>query len=239
MRKNGLCAAGVLALLLAAIACSKSSDSDIPDTSGSLQVFQMVPGNDLFDVVLDTTIIGSNLGYGDHTDGYRSFRAQKYSLWIYPAGNHATALLGGELNLRNGKQFSAFLTLDHANTLRLLVTEDDNAPSATGNARVRVVDLCDPYVRPEGSNNDRALPLDFYLDYKDSTSVPMFRAVTYGAVRSAEIIPRSYELDINWQDSSMVLQTVPLQVDSGRVYTLVATGDVLGDTFKMWQFENK
>lgn len=239
--KNRTRAALVLFLLSAAIACSKS-DGDIPDTRGSLLVFNMIPGTAKFDVLLDTVTLGSSLAYGGNSGAYKEFRAQKYELWVYPAGNRTTPVMGGELNLRNGKNLSAFLTVDHNDTLSVLLTEDDNTPAATAaNARMRVIDLSDPYRRVGTGNNQQQLPLDIYLNYKDSSSTPVYRALTYGAVtQPAEILAGSHIVNINWTDSSLILQKVPFTAEAGKVYTLIATGDAKDTTstttFKMFQY---
>jgi hypothetical protein len=230
----------VLLLICGAGACGKDSEDDIPDTRGRLLVYQMIPGGARFDVLLDTATLGSNLAYGESTNTYREFRAQKYNLYVYPAGNHTVPIMAGELNLRHGKNLSAFLTADRNDTLRVLVAEDDNTISTTsGNARMRIINLSNSYFEVgSGANTTRRdLPLDFYLNYVDEKSQPVYRALNYGAVTApAEIRLGNYDVDINWTDSSKVLQTFPFRADSGKVYTLIATGDARGTNFKMFQF---
>lgn len=236
--KNWTRAALVLVLLFAAIACSKDSESDIPDTRGGLMVFQMIPGDVKFDVMLDTVTLGSNMAFGDNTGSYKEFRAQKYNLFVYLAGNHTAPIMGGELNLRHGKNLSAFLTVDHNDTLQVFVTEDDNTPSTiAGNARMRVINLSDPYRKVGTGNNQQQLPLDFYLEYVDKKSVPVFKSLTYGTVTEpAEIRAGNRRLDINWVDSSKILQSVSFRADSGKVYTMITTGDPRTANFKLWQY---
>lgn len=235
--KNWIRAAFVLFLLSAAVACSKS-DGDIPDTRAQLLVFNMIPGSAAFDVLVDTVTLGSNMAYGGNSGAYRAFRAQKYELMVYEAGNHTTPVMGGELNLRNGKRLSAFLTVDSKNAPSVLLTEDDIAPSATPSyAKMRIVDLSDPYRQVGTGTNQQQLPLDIYLDYKDSTSIPVFKGVTYlGATAFAEITSVKHSLDINWVDSSKTLQKVPFTPEAGKVYTLIATGDPKTTAFKMFQY---
>jgi hypothetical protein len=237
--KNWTRAALVLCLLSAAIACSKS-DGDIPDTRASLLVFNMIPGSAKFDVLLDTVALGSNLAYGDNSGRYRDFRAQKYDLLVYEAGNHTTPVMGGELNLTNGKHLSAFLTVDSKNRPGVLLTEDDITPSPTPTlAKMRIVDLSDPYRQVGTGGNQQQLPLDIYLDYKDKSSVPVYKAVTYfGVTAPAEITAASHSVDFNWTDSSKTLQSVPFTAEAGKVYTLIATGDPKTTAFKMFQYVN-
>lgn len=236
--KNWIRAAFVLFLLSAAVACSKS-DGDIPDTRAGLLIFNMIPGDAKFDVLLDTAVLGNNLAYGDNTGTYKEFRARKYDLWVYPAGNHTTPVMAGELNVRNGKNLSAFLTVDSKKNMSVLLTEDVNTPSSIATyAKFRVVDLTDPYRTVGTSGNTQRLPLDFYLNYVDKKSIPVFKGLTYGAVTGpAEIVGGTYRVDINWLDSSKTLQKVPFTAEAGKVYTLIATGDALSTgNFKMFQY---
>jgi len=235
--KNWIRAAFVLFLLSAAVACSKS-DGDIPDTRAELLVFNMIPGSAKFDILLDTATLAGGLAYGDNSGAYRAFRAQKYDLMVYEAGNHTTAVMGGELNLTNGKRLSAFLTVDSKNVPRVLLTEDDITPSSTpSNAKMRIVDLSDPYRQVGTGANQQQLPLDIYLDYKDKTSVPVFKSVTYfGVTAFAEITSVPHRLDINWVDSTKTLQKVPFTAEAGKVYTFIATGDPKNTTFRMFQY---
>jgi hypothetical protein len=223
----------VLLLLAAAIACGKTSDTDIPNTSAGVMVFNMAPNAAAFDVLVDTVTVGSNLAYGENSTTYKRFRAQKYNLWVYAAGNHSTALLGGELNLRNGHDYSVFLTIDSTNTLRVLLTQDDHTlPAEKANASIRVIDLSDPYVKVGTGTNKQSLALDFYLD-----TIRLYRRLGYGAVTSfTEVVGHSYEAHWNWVDSSLILQRTPLAPEPGKVYTLIATGNVLNSTYKLWQF---
>ncbi|WP_298737422.1 DUF4397 domain-containing protein [uncultured Chitinophaga sp.] len=234
--KNRIRAACVLFLLFAAVACSKS-DGDIPDTRAELLVFNMIPGSAKFDIMLDTATLGGDLAYGDNSGAYRAFRAQKYDLLVYEAGNHTTPVMGGELNLRNGKRLSAFLTVDSRNVPRVLLTEDNiKPPAGLTNAQMRIVDLCDPYRRVGTGNNQQQLPLDIYLDYKDSTSIPVYKAVTYFRVTDfAEITAMQHSVDFNWLDST-TLQSVPFNAESGKAYTLIATGNPLDASFRMFQY---
>jgi hypothetical protein len=235
--KNWILAAFVGLLLSAAAACSKS-DGDIPDTRADLLVFNMIPGSAKFDVLVDTVTLGNNLAYGDNSGNYRRFRAQKYELMVYEAGNHTTPIMGGELNLRNGKRLSAFLTVDSKNNPGILLTEDDNTPSAVPTlAKMRIVDLSDPYRQVGTGTNTQQLPLDIYLDYKDRSSVPVYRAVTYfGVTDPAEITAGDHTVYFNWTDSTLTLQRVPFTAEAGKVYTLIATGDPKTTNFKMFQY---
>jgi len=230
----------IIFLLAAAIACGKNSDSDLPDTSASVRVYQFVDSNTAhFDFKLDTVTLGTNLGYGENTT-YRPFRAQKYNFYVYPAGS-TVPILAGELNLRNGKHLSALLCRNHLNVLQLVVLDDGLAPpSVAANARIRVVNLCDTYYTIEGRNNLQALSLDFRIRWGTNDTLRIFDGIAYGAATSSpEIRANPYQVDFNFRDSSKVLGTFPLKADSGKVYTLVTTGDAMDKTrFKMWTLQS-
>lgn len=230
----------IIFLLAAAVACGKDSDSDLPDTSSSVRIYQFVDSATArFDFKLDTVTLGSNLGYGENT-AYKQFRAQKYSFYVYAAGSTAP-ILGGELNLRNGKHLSALLCRNHLNVLQLVVLDDDLAPpSVAANSRIRVVNLCDTYYSIPGRNNLQALSLDFRIRWGTNDTLRIFDGIAYGAATSApEIRANPYQVDFNFRDSSLVLGTFPFQADSGKVYTLVTTGTATNKaSFKMWKLQN-
>ncbi|HEU4553060.1 MAG TPA: DUF4397 domain-containing protein [Chitinophaga sp.] len=230
----------IICLLAVAVACSKDSDSDLPDTHSGVRVFQMVPdANARFDFKLDTITLGSNLGYGENTGAYKQFRAEKHNFYIYPAGS-STPIMGGELTLRNGYNLSAYLTVDHLDTLRLLVTQDDlTPPTGPGNAHIKYINLCDTYVKVPNSTRTQPLALDFYFDYADRDSLLVYRSVGFANITDVrEILATSYKVNFNFRDSSLVLQTAQMKLDSGKVYTLVTTGNANDATFKMWTFQN-
>ncbi|KAA2241649.1 DUF4397 domain-containing protein [Chitinophaga agrisoli] len=239
-------AALALLLLIAAIACNKNSDSDLPDTRGGITVYQMLPSYTVsLDFVLDTAIIGSNLGYGQSSGPYKYFRAQNYKLLIYPAGVRDDTLLTTELSVRNGHNISVFLYADSTNLVRLRTTDDDLTPPSTETPRskIRVVDLADVSVLVDGSKNLQPLAMDVFVDYIDEKSIPVFRSVSFGAITpSLEILAQDKDLDFNWRDSSKVLQTARLNAQEGKIYTLVTTigkGKPITDTsFRLWQFIN-
>ncbi len=246
LMKNWIQTAVALVLLMAAIACNKNSESDLPDTSGGITVYQMIPNYTAsFDFVLDTTTIGSNLGYGQSSGAYKQFRAQNYKLFIYPAGNRADTLAVRDVSIRNKHDLSVFLFTDSANLANIIITDDDlSLPSTVSpRAKIRVVDLADTWVRPTGSTNRQPLALDVFINYVNKQTPPVFRGVAFGAVTpSVEILAQEKPLNFNWRDSSYTMQTVQLNALEGKIYTLVATVGArkpLTDTsFRLWQFTN-
>jgi hypothetical protein len=226
----------ILIVALVITSCKKDSDSAIPVTSSGLMVFDAVPGNVKFDVVLDTISVFNDLGYGEHT-GYKQFRARKYTLMIFQAGNRTTPLAGGEINLRNNRFYSAFLGVDVNNALVLMATEDVlDGPKTAGNAQLRVVDLSDTRY---GTNSTR-IQLDYYTD-----TTKIFSRVSFGNITPFQEIKGDslYKLDARWADSSLSIlkkDKVPFSAKANGIYTIVTSGNALDpNDIKLFEVINK
>lgn len=219
-------------LLVAAgmIACNKDSDSSIPDTSAAINVFLAVP-DAKFDVLLDTVSIGSDLGMGEST-GYHKFRAQRYTLYIYPAGNRTTPVAGGQVSLRNNHYSSVFLSRDNNKVLRAMIVEDDLKPPTTANTgKLRIVNLSDTY-----ASTFQTLRLDFYVD-----SSLRYQRINYlNATDFQEIPIGAHTRDVRWADSSLSLlqNNLPdFTVEDRKIYSWIAIGNALvKDSFKLVEF---
>lgn len=224
----------LLFIVAGIIACNKNSDSSIPDTSSNINVFLAVP-DERYDVVIDTSSIGSDLGYGEST-GYHSFQAKRYTLLIYPAGNHTVPIGGGEISLRNGHYYSVFLSENNGGALQLLAVEDKLAPSTPNYGRVRFINLSDTYV-----NAATRLTLDVYVD-----SVRFFRRQSYlAATDFAEVPVGTRAVDIRYADSSLSLMGTnshSYEIQDQKQYTIIGYGDALDTshtgTFKLTTFEH-
>ena len=220
-------------MLTGFVACNSDGDTAIPNTSSNINVFIAVPGEQ-YDVAIDTTFIGSNLGAGESTS-YKSFRAQRYTLSIYPAGNHTTALIAGQISMRNDYTYSVFLSKDHTGALRLLAVQDKLTPlpdAFTG--KLRIVNLSDTYNSGGGSVN-----LDFYV--KDLTDTARFQNLNYLAVTPFTAFQAgSYDRDIRYADSSLSLlgkNTAAFTVVDGKFTSWIVYGNALvSDSFKLAEF---
>ncbi|PSL29715.1 DUF4397 domain-containing protein [Chitinophaga ginsengisoli] len=211
------------------IACNKNSDSSIPETSSNINFFTAVPGRE-YDVLIDTTTIGSAVGYGEST-GYHSFLAKRYTLRIYPAGNHTVAIGGGEISLRNGHYYSVFLSLDNTRTLQLRLVEDHLAPSRANFGKVRYINLSDTYTTPTSR-----LTLDMYVD-----NVRIFRRQGYlAATDFAEVSVGTRNVDLRYADSSLSLMgnnSHSYEIQDQKQYTIIGYGNVRNvDSFKLVTF---
>ncbi len=225
-------------ILIAAliISCKKDSDSAIPVTSSSLMIFQAVPGPAKFDVVLDTFSVGNDLAYGENT-GYKQFRARKYTLMVFPAGNRTNPVAGGEINLRNNRFYSAFLGVDTDNGLVLMAAEDElDAPKVAGNAKLLVVNLSDTRY---GTGNTRLL-LDYYTD-----TTKILPRVGFGNITPFKEIKgdSTYKIDARWADSSLSVlkkEKETLVSKANGIYTIVTSGNALDpNDIKLFQVINK
>ncbi|MCF6405694.1 DUF4397 domain-containing protein [Chitinophaga filiformis] len=220
----------VLLLIVAGVmACSKDSDSSIPETSSSINFFTAVP-NQEFDVTIDTASIGTGLGYGEST-GYHAFQAKRYTLLIYRAGNHTTPIGGGEVSLRNGHYYSVFLSQNNSRTLQLLLVEDNLAPSKPNFGKVRFINLSDTYV-----NAATRLTLDFYVD-----GVRNFRRQSYQASTDFLEVPvGTRNVDVRYADSSLSLMGANsrnYEIQDQKQYTIIGYGNALkADSFKLATF---
>jgi hypothetical protein len=222
---------GILALLFA-LACNKTSDSDLPVTKSGLMVYNMVPGESKFDALIDTTLLGENLPFGGQTGGFREFRAKKYTLNIFLAGNRDRPLFRGEINLRNNRYYSAFLTVDTQNVVRVVGAEDDLQAPPADVAKVRFINLSDSYVTR--GRVTEPLPFDFYLELNRIS-----RRLPYtGVTPFVSIMNGKYQVDVRYPDSTLSLQKFQLQADSGKIYTIVTTGTRKDNNLKVTQFIN-
>jgi hypothetical protein len=219
----------VILLITGFIACNKNSDSSIPVTSSSINVFLAVPGRQ-FDVMIDTATIGTNLGAGQST-GYHNFLAKRYTLYIYATGNHQTPVAGGQISLRNGHFSSVFLSLDHNNSLRLQAIEDNLTPPAANMGNLRIVNLSDTY-----DTLPSQVTLDFFLG-----DTLRFQRISYTAITGFIPVQAGTHIrDIRYADSSLSLRgTIDSNfvVEDRKIYSWIVYGNALvADSFKLVSF---
>ena len=221
----------ILALAAGIWACNKDSDSSIPDTKSNINVFIANPDN-AYDIVLDTTTLGTSLVLGEYT-GYKTFQAKRYSLYIYPAGRRDTILIDGQISLRNGHYYSVFFGKNHNNVLQLLAAEDKLGANSSKVGYLRVVDLSDTYY-----TSSAALNLDFYLD-----SLEEFSGISYlGVANFKQVSIGSHKRDVRWIDSSLSLlynNIDTFHVEAGKSCSWIVYGNALvADSFKVVNFQH-
>lgn len=222
----------LILLVTGFVACNSKDDTAIPDTSSNINVFTGVAGAQ-YDIAIDTTFIGTNVGEGEST-GYKSFRAQRYTLNIYLAGNHTTPVASGQISMRNDYYYSVFLSRDHNSTLRLLAVRDVLTTPTALHGMVRIVDLSDSY------NSDlQSVNLDFSLaDLSDTTRFQSLTYLTVTAFTSFEA--GTFDRHINYADSSLSLlgnNGSTFTVLDGKLTSWIVYGNALvRDSFKLVEF---
>ena len=225
----------LILLVTGFVACnSNKDDSAIPDTSSNINVFIAVQGAQ-YDISIDTTFIGSNIGAGEST-GYKSFRAQRYTLNIYPAGNHTTPVGSGQISMRNDYHYSVFLSRDHNGVLRLVAVQDLLTAPDAHSSKIRIVNLSDTY----GSSAE-SVNLDFTVaDLADTTR---FKNLNYLSITAfTPIVGGSHDLHINYADSSLSLigkNESSFTVPDGKISSFIVYGNALkADSFKLVEFKH-
>lgn len=220
----------VLLVIIAGIyACNKNSDSSIPDTTSYLNVFVANPDAN-YDIVLDTTALGTDLSLGEYT-GYKSFTARRYTLAIFATGDREDTLIQGQISLRNNHYYSIFFEKNHNGVLQLLATEDKIG--STSNRTVgylRVVNLSDSY----DTAGTVATIMDFGID-----GTEVFSNIGYlGYSVFKEITPGGHTRDIRDADSTS-LNTASFSIEAGKSYSWIIYGNALvADSFKVVTFEH-
>jgi len=217
----------LVCIIAGIIACNKDSDSSIPDTTSNINVFTAVP-DEQYDIVVDTTTIGQNIGYGEST-GYHAFQAKRHNLWVFETGNRADTLGRLQVSLRNNHYYSLFLARNNNGITQALIVEDVFRPSTSGFGRIRYINLSDTYV-----NAATRLTLDVYMD-----TVRYFRRESFLATTDfVELAQGTYPVVIKYADSSKVLNgTDILKVDDQKQYTIITYGNALKiDSFRVSQY---
>ncbi|HEY9259517.1 DUF4397 domain-containing protein [Chitinophaga sp.] len=204
----------VLALLGA---CKKNSDSAVPDTHGNFEFVNATYAALEFNIKLDTINFASNVAYKTST-GYKSYLAKKYNLIITTSDRPDIILVNQELFLRNNRYYTAFMGIDSAKAgLAMILTEDDLSAPRADSAKFRVIDFSQAF-KP----NRAPLGLDVYA----GNPTVIFKGLTFPS--QTAFVPlrgdSTYTMKFNYVDSSLVLKSIPLAAQKGKVYTLVTAG---------------
>jgi Domain of unknown function (DUF4397) len=203
----------VLALLGA---CKKNSDSAVPDTHGNFMFVNATYSRLQFNIKLDTINFASNVAYKAST-GYKSYLAKKYNLIITTSDRPDIILVNQELFLRNNRYYTAFMGIDSTQTvLSMILTEDDLSTPKGDSAKFRVINFS------QGFRVNRApLGIDVFAG-----SPRIFRGLTFPSQTSFVSLKgdSTYTMNFNYVDSNLVLKSIPLATQKGKVYTLVTAG---------------
>lgn len=216
----------LLAVIAGIWACNKDSDSSIPDTTSYINVFVANPDAS-YDVVLDTTTLGTGLTLGQYTD-YKSFTAKRYNLYIFATGDRTDTLIQGQISLRNNHHYSVFFEKNHNDVLQLLATEDQVGTGSKTVGYLRIVNLSDTYL-----SSGAAMVLDFDVD-----GTRTYTNIGYlGASVFKELTPGAHTLDIRSVSDSVSRlygNAADFTIEAGKSYSFIAYGNALkSDSFKV------
>lgn len=212
----------LLILLTGFWACKKDSDSSIPHTNSNVNVFSLIDNVQFkYDIKLDTTLVGT-IGPGENT-GYHGFQARRYNMNIYHAG--MSDLLGSvQVSLRNGHNYSVFLSVDHTGGIIVRTVDDIYTLPQKGYSLLRLVDQNDSYYNPTSLGFGSPLIFDYVLD----DSVVVFPRLNYQAITQFIAVPAGvHPWDVRWTDSTLTLlpnRDTTFNFEDGKVYSWIIYG---------------
>ncbi|SJZ47661.1 protein of unknown function [Chitinophaga eiseniae] len=221
----------VLGWLIVMTACKKNSDSAIPVTASSFMFFNGVR-DVVYDIWLDTTLIMKNVAFGQSTP-YREMRAQLYTIRVVDHNRPKDTIRVGQINLRNKRIFSTYVGFDSANTrLVAMAVEDDLTPAPPENMKLRIVNLSWAF-RPNG----QSATVDLF-----SRTTPIFRGMGSPQFTNFAILPGDSTYPFNFRrndDTTVVPNQFPFKAETGKIYTVVLTGNAMTSTlFKTFTITN-
>ncbi len=180
-----------------------------------LAPFAMDPGTAVT-VTLNGTPVLTGFEFADSTAYLDIPAGITHTVEIFAAGS-ATPAISAEINLEEGKDYSA-VAVGGANgfPLELLALEDDNAAPAAGNFKLRLGHLA-PFAAGAGTLADVRL--------QDGTLI--LDDVPFGAVAGYLELPAgTYDLKITTPDGGTILiDPLPVTFGAGDIVTAFAVGD--------------
>jgi hypothetical protein len=201
------------ALCVSVLALSSCTENPAPTPKSSVLVTHAsydAPGVDL---LVDNTVINTSaLTYPNNT-GYIELNAGTRNIKVNAAGT-STTVIEEDINFEENKDYSLFA----ANTLSAIeavLTEDNLATPASGNAHVRFMHLS-----PDAPAVDVAV---------DGGAV-VFADFSFKEISVFTPLPAgSYDLEVRLAGTTTVaLDLAPITLDAGKIYTVFAKGSVAG-----------
>lgn len=201
-----LLAAGTGGILLSA-GCRTKSDGD---GGARVRLIDAVPASGGLNVSVDGNQVWKRAEFRS-SSGYQTVSSGTYPVRVDPAGGGA-ALSVRSLSFEKGHAYTVLaLGGGPGHGAQLQVLEDGGAPLAPGRAAVRLFNAS------EGGG-----PLDLVVN-----SIVAARSVAYGGRGAAlSLDGGAYDLQLAAAGTADVLAgPVPLRLEPGRAYTLVAMGE--------------
>ena len=201
--------------LLLLSGCKKDEDSTTgPSTPASSQVLvaHASPDAPAVDLLLDNTVVGTNLSYPNNT-GYLNATAGMHNIKVRVSGTTAT-VIDANVALGANTTYSVFAA-DSVSRLTPVVLTDNLSPPASGKAQVRFAHLS-----PNAPAVDVALQGGAVLfgnkTFKEYTDFTPLDAGTYN-------------LEVRVAGTNAVVLPLPnITLQAGKIYTVFAKGFVGG-----------
>ena len=178
-----------------------------------------VPDESSLDVLVDSVALSSNLAYGTST-GYQTTKSGSHQVAIEPSGS-STSLLQQSISFASGSD-TTIISYNFSSNIANLVLTDDNSAPASGNFKLRIVNVA-PGLGPA----------DVYVvaPATDLNSVtPTVSNLAFGATTGYQgVVSGSYEIILTpvGQKFSAV-DTGSLSFTAGQVRTFVGLNSQSG-----------
>jgi Domain of unknown function (DUF4397) len=208
-----------LSILMVTVGCGGGSG-----TQAQLRVLMAAPNEPTENVLVDSTVVSSNLGYGANT-GYLSVNSGQRHLQVEPT-NSTMPIVDQTLSVSSSTETTVIV--NGLTSISGLVLTDNNTAPASGTAMVRVVNMApsmgpaDVYVVPAGSSLTGLAPTVSALAVGAASSYQSLTIPTTGTTTSFEV------LFTEPGTSLAFLTTGALSLSSGQIRTVVALNSLNG-----------
>ncbi len=184
-----------------------------------LRMMNAVPDEGSLDLLVDSVSVSSNVAYGTST-GYQTTKSGSHQVAIEPSGS-STALLSQSISFGSGSDTTIISNNFSSNIANLVLTDDNSAP-ASGNFKIRIVNVA-PGLGPA----------DVYIvaPATDLTTVsPNVSNLAYGAATGYQgITAGSYEVVLTpVGEKFSAVNTGSLSFAAGQVRTFVGLNSQSG-----------
>ncbi len=187
--------------------------------STRFRLMNSVPDESNLDVLVDSTSVSSNLAYGTST-GYLSEKSGSHQVGIEPSGS-STTLLQQSISFASGTD-TTVISYGFSTQVANLVLTDDNSAPASGDFKIRVINVspnlgpADVYIVTPGT------PL--------STVSPTISNLGFGATAPYQSLASgNYEIELTSVGQKFAaVDTGTLTFSGGQVWTFVGLNSAQG-----------
>ncbi len=212
LRRNLVAWLAVAALIALPGCGNKDNNPAQPANVGQAMIVHAAPDAPSVDLLLDGTMVGNNITYGNHT-AYLSLTAGTHDVKAVATGT-TTTVIDASVPVAAQTTYSVFVNGLTPNIGTLVVTDDLTAPP-TGKAKVRFIHLS-----PDAPAVDVALVGGAVL----FPNLAFRQFSTFVAVD-----PGTVNLELRQAGTATVALTVNnVTFEAGKIYTLFAEGLVAG-----------